>query len=99
VAAPLLEIRELGVTFRTPRGEVEAVREVSLDVRRGECLAVVGESGSGKSQLFLGSSACWRRTATSAATCASTVANCWETIRPPLHECVARASRWCSRTP
>jgi oligopeptide/dipeptide ABC transporter ATP-binding protein len=28
---------------------------VSLEVRRGECLAIVGESGSGKSQLFLGS--------------------------------------------
>jgi oligopeptide transport system ATP-binding protein len=55
VAAPLLEIRGLSVEFATPRGTVRAVRDVSLDVRRGECLAVVGESGSGKSQLFLGS--------------------------------------------
>jgi oligopeptide/dipeptide ABC transporter ATP-binding protein len=51
----LLEIRELSVEFAAPRGLVRAVREVSLDVRRGECLAIVGESGSGKSQLFLGS--------------------------------------------
>jgi oligopeptide transport system ATP-binding protein len=51
----LLAVRNLNVEFATPRGRVHAVREVSLEVRRGECLAVVGESGSGKSQLFLGS--------------------------------------------
>src|SRR5690606_11244160 len=48
-------IRDVCVEFATPRGPVAAVRDVSLEVRRGECLAIVGESGSGKSQLFLGS--------------------------------------------
>jgi oligopeptide/dipeptide ABC transporter ATP-binding protein len=55
VEGPLLAIRNLDVEFATPRGTVRAVREVSLELRRGECLALVGESGSGKSQLFLGS--------------------------------------------
>ena len=49
----MLAVQDLNVTFRTPAGEVAAVRDVSLTVAPGECLGVVGESGSGKSQLFL----------------------------------------------
>ena len=50
---PVLSIERLSVRFATPDGEIEAVREVSLEVRRGECLGVVGESGSGKTQTFM----------------------------------------------
>jgi oligopeptide transport system ATP-binding protein len=50
---PLLAIRGLAVEFATARGPVQAVRDATLEVAAGECLAVVGESGSGKSQLFL----------------------------------------------
>ncbi|MBS0337745.1 MAG: ABC transporter ATP-binding protein [Proteobacteria bacterium] len=47
--APLLDIAGLEVVFRTPRGPVAAVRDVTLAIARGERVGIVGESGSGKS--------------------------------------------------
>ena len=49
--AELLEIQNLSVSFDTPAGELQAVRDVSLTLKRGEVLAIVGESGCGKSVL------------------------------------------------
>ena len=43
-----VRIEHLDVTFATDGGDVAAVKDVSLDVRAGEVLAIVGESGSGK---------------------------------------------------
>jgi microcin C transport system ATP-binding protein len=51
--SPLLEVRDLSVTFAGEGGEVAAVRRVAFDIERGEALALVGESGSGKSVTAL----------------------------------------------
>jgi peptide/nickel transport system ATP-binding protein len=45
----VLEVQQLSVSFYSREREVEAVRNVSFSVRKGETLGIVGESGSGKS--------------------------------------------------
>lgn len=50
---PLLEIRDLAITFKTGGGEVQAVRDAHLTIMPGETVAIVGESGSGKSTTAL----------------------------------------------
>jgi peptide/nickel transport system ATP-binding protein len=46
--SPLLEVKDLSVTFPQASGDVRAVRGISYTVDRGEFLGIVGESGSGK---------------------------------------------------
>lgn len=50
---PLLEIRDLAITFDTQNGPVNAVRNAHLTIMPGETVAIVGESGSGKSTTAL----------------------------------------------
>ena len=50
---PLLEIRDLAITFETANGPVNAVRNAHLTIMPGETVAIVGESGSGKSTTAL----------------------------------------------
>ncbi|MCI1191295.1 ABC transporter ATP-binding protein [Calidifontimicrobium sp. SYSU G02091] len=51
IQPPLLDVRGLGLEFRTRSGTVRALEGVDLQVRRGEVVGLVGESGSGKSVL------------------------------------------------
>ena len=45
----LLELKGLEVTFKTRRGTLKAVDDLSLSINKGEILGIVGESGAGKS--------------------------------------------------
>ncbi len=52
-ATPLLQMNDLGVTYRTSDGEFAAVRDVNLTLHAGETLGIAGESGSGKSTVAM----------------------------------------------
>lgn len=53
MSSPLLEIKNLSVSFETNDIPVHAVNNISFSLRKGETLGIVGESGSGKSVTSL----------------------------------------------
>lgn len=48
---PLLEVKNISVEFKTRRGALKAVDDLSITVQSGEILGLVGESGAGKSMI------------------------------------------------
>lgn len=51
-AAPVVEVRNLGVTFEDDKGGLQALRGISFDLHEQEFLCVLGPSGSGKTTLL-----------------------------------------------
>lgn len=51
-AFPLIEIKKLVKTYKTPAGDFTAVKGIDVEVNRGEFVAVIGKSGSGKSTFI-----------------------------------------------
>ena len=49
---PIIEVRDIYKHFKTPRGTLTALRDVSLDVDKWEVIVVIGPSGGGKSTLL-----------------------------------------------
>jgi len=53
VASPLLDVRNLSVSYATPSGSFRALQDISFSLQAGETLAIIGETGCGKTTLAL----------------------------------------------
>ncbi len=51
---PVVRVKDLAIAYETRYGDVNAVRDVSFEIHRGETLGIVGESGCGKTTVAYG---------------------------------------------
>ena len=49
---PLLKVKNLSKKYNTINGEIEAIKDISFEVKNGEFIAIIGTSGCGKSTLL-----------------------------------------------
>ena len=54
IQTPILKVENLAISYETRKGDVQAVRDVSFEISRGEAHGIVGESGCGKSTIAFG---------------------------------------------
>lgn len=54
IKTPILKVENLAISYETRKGDVQAVRDVSFEIDRGEAHGIVGESGCGKSTIAFG---------------------------------------------
>ena len=48
----VLEVKNICKTYQAQNGEIEALRNISFDVKEGEYISIIGPSGCGKSTLL-----------------------------------------------
>jgi nitrate/nitrite transport system ATP-binding protein len=48
----IIEIKDLKISFKTPKGEYIAVKDINLNIQKGEIVSLIGHSGCGKSTLM-----------------------------------------------
>lgn len=53
MSLPIVSVKELSLSFETPKGPIQILNEISFDINAGEIIGLVGESGSGKSVTAL----------------------------------------------
>ncbi len=52
IPATSIEIKNVTVSFKTPKGKFDAVKDISLTINKGEIVSIIGHSGCGKSTLM-----------------------------------------------